>query len=652
MKRNVPIAIAASWTAGMLAASGAGVIISNVGVGVGDTLYANHDNSLMNRGVVSIGYFAADIRDEDIDTIPELLAQLRAGRYTNLTQAAPGTYSPSLGGAFAGYAEQSDFTNLGLITAANPLVDKEGKPLYDANVSPPVGRTIYSIVTSADSLDLVSGRSQFALLKISRFREDLPVENQYSSNPPGAVSTLIGIYGTFTGDAGAGFGDYRTLMMDLTPIPTYEITSCASTFEGGTLTGTGVYDEESQVTVAAVPDAGYRFVDWENDFAGMGNPVNLTLQPPLPTRLTFCPKFERDLSDADADGLTAYEEAQLGTDPGRWDSDGDGLSDGFEVGLGQFSIVSGRLTWEQARADAVSRGGYLATFATQAEWDALVRTVSEAAFYDIDGLWIGATDRLVEGSWSWVTGEPFSFSNWAPGEPDNFNDADFAAVAGELGGWPGKWYDYRAAVSRDGYILEIGFKSNPLNPDTDADGLQDGEEHLYGTNPEVVDTDGDCLSDQAEVRWTQTHPLVIDSDGDGVPDGDEDNDGDGLANCAEVRVYGTHPGLRDSNADGLHDGLAVQMGLKPMDDHKAAVAMIGATRGNLQLLSVPDLAAQRPGSVPLVPVEGVLEVALGVQRSKDLNGWSKAGQATGRLPLGAKPDPNAFYRYVPTQDSK
>ena len=33
--------------------------------------------------------------------------------------------------------------------------------------------------------------------------------------------------------------------------------------------------------------------------------------------------------------------------------------------------------------------------------------------------WIGATDEVQEGVWEWVTGEPWVYTYWAPGQPDN-----------------------------------------------------------------------------------------------------------------------------------------------------------------------------------------------------------------------------------------
>ena len=65
---------------------------------------------------------------------------------------------------------------------------------------------------------------------------------------------------------------------------------------------------------------------------------------------------------------------------------------------------------------------------------------------------------------------------------------------------------------------EIG--TDPYNPDTDGDGLTDGEEVLkFHTDPLNPDTDGDGLSDAAEANVTGTSPTDPDSDGDGLPDG-------------------------------------------------------------------------------------------------------------------------------------
>ena len=113
---------------------------------------------------------------------------------------------------------------------------------------------------------------------------------------------------------------------------------------------------------------------------------------------------------------------------------------------------------------------------------------------------------------------------------------------------------------------ERHFGTDPNNPDTDGDGLSDGDEvHKYRTNPLRGDTDGDGLSDGDEVLKYHTDPLKFDTDGDGLSDGDEvlkyhtdplkfDTDGDGLSDGDEVLKYHTDPLKMDTDGDGLSDG--------------------------------------------------------------------------------------------------
>lgn len=64
--------------------------------------------------------------------------------------------------------------------------------------------------------------------------------------------------------------------------------------------------------------------------------------------------------------------------------------------------------------------------------------------------------------------------------------------------------------------------TDPNNPDTDADGLSDGDEVLvYSTDPRNRDTDNDILIDGDEVHRFKTNPRLADTDGDGIPDGVE-----------------------------------------------------------------------------------------------------------------------------------
>lgn len=116
------------------------------------------------------------------------------------------------------------------------------------------------------------------------------------------------------------------------------------------------------------------------------------------------------------------------------------------------------------------------------------------------------------------------------------------------------------------------------NPDTDGDGLSDGAEvSTHGTSPLVFDTDGDNVNDRAEVDVYGTNPLTADSDNDGLNDGLEvtvyttnpmsaDTDGDNLSDWSELFTHSTSPLTADTDNDGLNDFSEMNTyGTNPLD---------------------------------------------------------------------------------------
>ena len=86
--------------------------------------------------------------------------------------------------------------------------------------------------------------------------------------------------------------------------------------------------------------------------------------------------------------------------------------------------------------------------------------------------------------------------------------------------------------------------------DSDGDGLLDLDEELLGTDPNSPDTDGDFLSDAIEVNGaTKTNPLDGDTDDDGLLDGNEDANRNGVVDEDE-----TDPTLADTDGDLIQDG--------------------------------------------------------------------------------------------------
>ena len=68
-------------------------------------------------------------------------------------------------------------------------------------------------------------------------------------------------------------------------------------------------------------------------------------------------------------------------------------------------------------------------------------------------------------------------------------------------------------------LLGITDKELPPDEDLDGDGLTNGRETEFGTNPQSSDTDRDSLSDLQEVDEYSTDPVRADTDKDGVKDG-------------------------------------------------------------------------------------------------------------------------------------
>lgn len=129
-----------------------------------------------------------------------------------------------------------------------------------------------------------------------------------------------------------------------------------------------------------------------------------------------------------------------------------------------------------------------------------------------------------------------------------------------------------------GDLQEILMALDPANPDSDYDMVSDGEEVLkYGTNPRISDSDFDGLSDGEELFYFHCNPMIKDSDGDGLPDGkevliyftdpmDEDTDNDNLTDLEEIVFHHTNPFEPDSDYDGIIDGEEIYLyGTNPLN---------------------------------------------------------------------------------------
>ena len=266
-------------------------------------------------------------------------------------------------------------------------------------------------------------------------------------------------------------------------------------------------------------------------------------------------QLSNENNDTDGDGLTNDEEKQLGTDPLRADTDGDGLSDGDEVKKYHTNPLSANTDNDRIT-----------------DYDEIYVYNTDPLNADMDG------DGLKDGD------EIYTYRT-DPKNPDTDGDG----------------------LSDGDEVIKYG--SNPTVVDSDHDGLDDfAEVTKYHTNPILFDTDGDNLSDGAEVLTYHTDPLKIDTDGDGLSDGDEitkyhtnpllaDTDNGGISDGAEVAA-GTNP--NDASDDYL---------LKPKQQILSEIALEGIEfkSGSAQILSSSETVLNKVVKIlsdnPTVKVE-------------------------------------------------
>lgn len=125
--------------------------------------------------------------------------------------------------------------------------------------------------------------------------------------------------------------------------------------------------------------------------------------------------------------------------------------------------VAEGINWFDARAEAEKRSfmglkGHLLTVTSGPENSFIVRNLREA----VRGhWWLGGYQKPEgpepRGGWCWVTGEPFTFTFWNDGEPNNQNNE------AHLSYWEtGTWNDAEGLELHSGYVVEYEPGPAPL----------------------------------------------------------------------------------------------------------------------------------------------------------------------------------------------
>ena len=303
------------------------------------------------------------------------------------------------------------------------------------------------------------------------------------------------------------------------------------------------------------------------------------------------------LADTDGDGLLDGEEASMGTDPLDWDSDDDGRSDGDEIrgggppptdpsdpdtdddGLCDGEYDTSGVCKGTDGCGEVTPAGVMRTNPVDKDTDGdgrhdgTERCIQDATGSTPGAAILAATSPCLD----CTTTDPNNTDSDGDGLLDGAEDANNNGIVDLVGTCPG------------GTGTTCTGETQPAVADSDGDGVDDGTEVGRGTNPNDTDTDDDGVDDSSELASLnrtdirdQSDPLQKDTDGDGLMDdiefdigcpyvNDDDSDDDGLQDGYEdadqsggiVNSLGgsgsqgsgeTDPCDADSDDDGLLDG--------------------------------------------------------------------------------------------------
>jgi hypothetical protein len=120
-------------------------------------------------------------------------------------------------------------------------------------------------------------------------------------------------------------------------------------------------------------------------------------------------------------------------------------------------------SWTASEAEAERLGGTLAIIKNAGEQEWVFSTFTTYGETNRN-LWIGLSRKYPGGPFSWVTDREGSYSNWAPGQPDNAGNESYVQMfCDRQGRIAGTWNDLANAPSLDGNpncgVVEVPGKS-------------------------------------------------------------------------------------------------------------------------------------------------------------------------------------------------
>ncbi|WP_049935650.1 hypothetical protein [Haloplanus natans] len=341
--------------------------------------------------------------------------------------------------------------------------------------------------------------------------------------------------------------------------------------------GDGTFDVvDSQALLAHLPNESVRNHTVRYDFTADG------VADVSDVQWLYVRAIQPSSADPDGDGLNNSREIELGTNAFAVDTDDDGLADPVEANDGSAVDTDGDGTIDARDRDSDGDG---ATDAREGDADTDGDGMLDYRDADDDGDGVATLVEVTDGA-NYTHDVDFDdTSNWldpdadGDGVPDGTEglaDRDDDGMPayldndGDNDGLPGHYernVTGTAPANNDSTtgVVEYETADNDVidgMEDFDADTLGNYREYTLGTDPLDNDTDGDGLTDGFENRHRAFDPLAADSDDDGVADGETDRDDDGLTSTEEDE-YGTLVDRADTDRDTLLDGREVDLGTDP-----------------------------------------------------------------------------------------
>ena len=124
-----------------------------------------------------------------------------------------------------------------------------------------------------------------------------------------------------------------------------------------------------------------------------------------------------------------------------------------------YKILIGDLSWFEAKTQCEMMDGHLVDFESEEEHEAVLEEAlkTDGIAGKSVGLWIGMEDSREEGTWTWTSGKPVTYTAWSSGEPNNAGvdgGAEncawmYAYQPSAYGRSPGQWNDGRCHSGAD-----------------------------------------------------------------------------------------------------------------------------------------------------------------------------------------------------------